>query len=124
MPRKFKCSVTVPGDNSVDLFSQDLSLVVITNSQGELTGFDVFAGGGLGRTHNQEETFPRLADPICYVEKADVYDLVKAIVATQRDYGDRTNRRHARMKYLIEDWGLDKFKQTVEGYFGDRKSVV
>ena len=118
MPRKFKCSVTVPGDNSVDLYSQDLSLVVITNSQGELTGFDVFAGGGLGRSHNQEETFPRLADPLCYVDKADVYDLVKAIVATQRDYGDRTNRRHARMKYLIEDWGLDKFKKVVEGYFG------
>ncbi|MFB2936247.1 sulfite reductase, ferredoxin dependent [Aerosakkonemataceae cyanobacterium BLCC-F154] len=118
MPRKFKCSVTVPGDNSVDLYSQDLSLVVITNSQGELTGFDVFAGGGLGRSHNQEQTFPRLADPICYVDKADVYDLVKAIVATQRDYGDRTNRRHARMKYLIEDWGLDKFKKVVEGYFG------
>ncbi|OKH38995.1 sulfite reductase, ferredoxin dependent [[Phormidium ambiguum] IAM M-71] len=118
MPRKFKCSVTVPGDNSVDLFSQDLSLVVITNSQGELLGFDVFAGGGLGRTHNQEETFPRLADPICYVDKADVYDLVKAIVATQRDYGDRTNRRHARMKYLIEDWGVAKFKKVVEGYFG------
>ncbi|MFB2879013.1 sulfite reductase, ferredoxin dependent [Floridanema aerugineum] len=120
MPRKFKCSVTVPGDNSVDLYSQDLSLVVITNSQGELTGFDVFAGGGLGRTHDKEETFPRLADPICYVDKADVYDLVKAIVATQRDNGDRTNRRHARMKYLIEDWGLDKFKQTVEGYFGKK----
>jgi len=118
MPRKFKCSVTVPGDNSVDLYSQDLSLVVITNSQGELLGFDVFAGGGLGRTHNQEETFPRLADPICYVDKADVYDLVKAIVATQRDYGDRTNRRHARMKYLIEDWGVEKFKKVVEGYFG------
>lgn len=118
MPRKFKCSVTVPGDNSVDLYSQDLSLVVITNSQGELIGFDVFAGGGLGRTHNQEETFPRLADPICYVDKADVYDLVKAIVATQRDYGDRTNRRHARMKYLIEDWGVEKFKKVVEGYFG------
>ena len=117
MPRKFKCAVTVPGDNSVDLYSQDLSLVVITKDQ-KLEGFNVFAGGGLGRTHNKEETFARLADPICYVTKDDVYDLVKAIVATQRDYGDRTDRRHARLKYLIHDWGVDKFRSMVEEYFG------
>ena len=118
MPRKFKVCVTVPGDNSVDLYSQDLSLVVITNDQKELEGFNVFAGGGLGRTHNKEETFARLADPICYVAKDDVYELVKAIVATQRDYGDRTDRRHARLKYLLEDWGVDKFRSKVEEYFG------
>ncbi|MBD2775100.1 sulfite reductase, ferredoxin dependent [Iningainema tapete] len=118
MPRKFKVSVTVPGDNSIDLYSQDLSLVVITNDNQELEGFNVFAGGGLGRTHNKEETFARLADPICYVAKDDVYDLVKAIVATQRDYGDRTDRRHARLKYLIHDWGVDKFRSMVEKYFG------
>ena len=117
MPRKFKCCVTVPGDNSVDLYSQDLSLVVIMNDQ-KLEGFNVFAGGGLGRTHNKEETFARLADPICYVAKDDVYDLVKSIVATQRDYGDRTDRRHARLKYLIQDWGVDKFRSMVEEYFG------
>ncbi|HEY9654852.1 MAG TPA: sulfite reductase, ferredoxin dependent, partial [Crinalium sp.] len=118
MPRKFKISVTVPGDNSVDLYSQDVSLVVLTNQQGELEGFNVFVGGGLGRTHNKEETFPRIADPIGYVAKADVYDLMKAILATQRDYGDRSDRRHARMKYLIEDWGVDRFREKVESYFG------
>jgi sulfite reductase (ferredoxin) len=118
MPRKFKCCVTVPGDNSVDLYSQDLSLVVITNPKGELEGFNVLAGGGLGRTHNKEETFPRLADPLGYVDKDDVYEVVKAIVATQRDYGDRCDRRHARMKYLIEDWGVEKFRTKVEEYFG------
>jgi sulfite reductase (ferredoxin) len=120
MPRKFKCAVTVPGDNSVDLYSQDVSLVVITSASGELEGFNVFAGGGLGRTHNKEETFPRMADPIGYVEKDDIYDLIKAIVSTQRDYGDRVNRRHARMKYLIEDWGVEKFRETVEGFFGKK----
>lgn len=118
MPRKFKCAVTVPGDNSVDLFSQDLSLVVICSKKGKLKGFNVYAGGGLGRTHNKEETFARLADPIGYVDKGDVYELVKAVVATQRDYGDRVQRRHARMKYLLHDWGVDKFRRTVEGYFG------
>ena len=118
MPRKFKISVTVPGDNSIDVYTHDISLVVITNSEGELQGFNILAGGGLGRTHNKEETFPRAADPIGYVNKADVYDLVKAIVATQRDYGDRYNRRHARMKYLLADWGVEKFRAKVEEYFG------
>ena len=118
MPRKFKICVTVPGDNSIDLYSQDLTLVVITNKKKQLEGFDIFAGGGLGRTHGKEETFARLADEIGYVAKDDVYDVVKAIVATQRDYGDRTDRRHARLKYLINDWGVDKFRAQVEEYFG------
>ncbi len=118
MPRKFKCAVTVPGDNSVDLFSQDVSLVVITDAAGALQGFNIYAGGGLGRTHNKEGTFPRIADPIGYVDQADVYEVMKAIVATQRDYGDRSDRRHARMKYLIEDWGVEKFRAQVEEYFG------
>jgi sulfite reductase (ferredoxin) len=118
MPRKFKCCVTVPGDNSIDLFSQDVTLVVITNDRSELEGFNIYAGGGLGRTHNKEETFARLADPIGYVDKADVFDAMKAIVATQRDYGDRFNRRHARMKYLLHDWGVDKFRSVVESYMG------
>jgi sulfite reductase (ferredoxin) len=118
MPRKFKIAVTVPGDNSVDLFSQDVSLVVITNPAGELLGFNVYAGGGLGRTHNKEETFPRVADPVGFVNKEDVYALVKAILATQRDYGDRSDRRHARMKYLLEDWGVEKFREKVEAYLG------
>jgi len=118
MPRKFKCAVTVPGDNSIDIYTQDLSLVVITNAAGELEGFNILAGGGLGRTHNKEETFARMADEIGYVDKADIYDAVKAIVATQRDYGDRTNRRHARLKYLIHDWGVDQFREKAEEYFG------
>jgi sulfite reductase (ferredoxin) len=118
MPRKFKCAVTVPGDNSVDLFSQDVGLVVITDDQGGLQGFNVYAGGGLGRTHNKEETFARIADPIGYIPAADIYDLIKAIVSTQRDYGDRVNRRHSRMKYLINDWGVPKFKAQVEKYLG------
>jgi sulfite reductase (ferredoxin) len=120
LPRKFKCAVTVPGDNSIDIFSQDLGLVVITNAKGKLLGFNIYAGGGLGRTHNKEETFARIADPIGYVAKANIYDLVKAIVSTQRDYGDRTNRRHARMKYLIHDWGVAKFKAKVEEYYGKK----
>ena len=118
MPRKFKCSVTVPGDNSIDLYTHDVSLVVITDDSGELLGFNILTGGGMGRTHNKEETFPRLAEPLGYVAKADVFEAIKAILATQRDYGDRFQRRHARMKYLIEDWGMDKFRTKVEEYLG------
>lgn len=118
LPRKFKICVTVPGDNSIDVYTHDISLVVMTNKKGELQGFNVLAGGGLGRTHNKEETFARISDELGYIDKADVYDLVKAIVATQRDYGDRFNRRHSRMKYLINDWGVEKFKAKVESYFG------
>ncbi|MDJ0534080.1 MAG: sulfite reductase, ferredoxin dependent [Xenococcaceae cyanobacterium MO_207.B15] len=118
MPRKFKICVTVPGDNSIDVYTHDVSLVVITNSDGELEGFNVLAGGGLGRTHNKEETFARMSDEIGFVAKEDIYELLKAIVATQRDYGDRAQRRHARMKYLINDWGVAKFKAKVEEYFG------
>jgi sulfite reductase (ferredoxin) len=120
MPRKFKIAVTVPGDNSIDIFSQDLGLVLISDDKGEVLGFNIYAGGGLGRTHNKEETFARIADPIGYVPKDDIYDLVKAIVSTQRDYGDRTNRRHARMKYLIHDWGVAKFTAKVEEYYGKK----
>jgi sulfite reductase (ferredoxin) len=118
MPRKFKIAVTVPGDNSVDLFSQDLSLVVISDANGGLQGFNLYAGGGLGRTHGKEETFARIADPIGYVDAADIYDAVKAIVATQRDYGDRTDRRHARLKYLIHEWGVERFRTQTEQYLG------
>ncbi|MEM1368877.1 MAG: sulfite reductase, ferredoxin dependent [Cyanobacteria bacterium P01_H01_bin.15] len=118
MPRKFKICITVPGDNSVDIYTQDVGFVVITNDAGELEGFNVLAGGGLGRTHNNEATFARKADEIGYVDKADVYDLLKAIVSTQRDYGDRFNRKHARMKYLINDWGVEKFRDQVARYLG------
>ncbi|MEM9904610.1 MAG: sulfite reductase, ferredoxin dependent [Cyanobacteria bacterium P01_D01_bin.44] len=118
LPRKFKCCVTVPGDNSVDVYTHDISLVVILNQEDELEGFNVLTGGGMGRTHNKEETFARLSDPLGYVKKEDIYALLKAIGEIQRNYGDRTNRLHARMKYLIHDWGIDKFKAKVESYFG------
>jgi sulfite reductase (ferredoxin) len=117
MPRKFKVAITVPGDNSVDLYTNDLSLVVITNEQQELEGFNIYVGGGLGRSHNNEQTIIRLADSIGFVPAADIYDLIKGIVAVQRDYGDRLNRRHARFKYILNDWGVEKFKQVLEDYY-------
>lgn len=116
LPRKFKVAVTVPGDNSVDLLTQDIGLVAFTNPQGALIGCNVYVGGGMGRTHNKEETFARIADPLGFVAAADVLDLVQGVLALQRDHGDREQRRHARMKYLIHDRGIAWFKQELSRY--------
>lgn len=121
LPRKFKIAVTVPGDNSIDIMTNDVAIVVITDpSTGEVCGYNVLAGGGMGRTHNNQSTFPTLTEPLGYVDKEDIYHVVKAIVATQRDYGRRDDRRQSRLKYLIHSWGIDKFRMVVEQYFGKK----
>ena len=117
LPRKFKVAVTVPGDNSVDLLTQDIGLVLFSDPSGRPQGCNVYVGGGMGRTHNKEETFARTADPLGYVAYGQVLDLVQAIVALQRDHGDRQQRRHARMKYLIHDRGIAWFEQELKRYF-------
>ena len=117
LPRKFKIAVTVPGDNSVDLLTQDIGLVLFTDPSGRPQGCNVYVGGGMGRTHNKEETFARIADPLGFVAADHVLDLVQAIAALQRDHGDREQRRHARMKYLIHDKGIAWFRQELKRYF-------
>ncbi|GIL61196.1 hypothetical protein Vafri_15584 [Volvox africanus] len=122
LPRKFKIAVTVPGDNSVDLFTNDLGVIVISDDKGEVKGYNLVVGGGMGRTHRDEDTFPRLADPLGYVEKDDIFHAVKAVVAAQRDYGRRDNRKQARLKYLVSEWGIDRFRSVVEQYMGKKFS--
>ena len=117
LPRKFKIAVTVPGDNSVDLLTQDIGLVLFSDRRGRPLGCNVYVGGGMGRTHNKEDTFARTADPLGFIAPEHVLDLVQAIAALQRDHGDRQQRRHARMKYLIHDRGLDWFRAELAGYF-------
>ena len=115
LPRKFKIAVTVPGDNSLDLLINDIGLVAIVDeSTGALEGFNVYVGGGMGRTHMKESTFPRTADPLGFVAKDQVNDLCKAILAAQRDHGNREVRPNARMKYLVHNLGIDKFRELVE----------
>ena len=122
LPRKFKCAVTVPGDNSVDLLTNDIGLVAFTSKKGNLEGCNFYIGGGMGRTHNNEETFARIADPLGYVEREEVFELINSIVAIQRDYGDRKTRKNARMKYLIHEKGIKWFKKLLlEEYF--RKEI-
>lgn len=117
LPRKFKIGIAYPGDNSIDVYSQDIGLVVVAE-HGQLRGFNVLVGGGLGMTHKNTATFPRLGDPLCYADKAQVLDVLTAIITVQRDHGDRTNRKHARLKYLVHDWGIEKFRTEVESRLG------
>ncbi|XP_031488045.1 sulfite reductase [ferredoxin], chloroplastic [Nymphaea colorata] len=120
LPRKFKIAVTVPTDNSVDILTNDIGVVVVTDDNGEPQGFNIYVGGGMGRTHRVEATFPRLAEPLGYVPKDDILYAVKAIVATQRDNGRRDDRKYSRMKYLISEWGIEKFRSVVESYYGKK----
>jgi len=118
LPRKFKIAITVPGDNSVDIYSNDIGCVVITNDKGELEGFNVMVGGGMGRTHNKASTFARVADHLGFVPKEDMMEVMKSILASQRDHGNRDVRANARMKYLVHTLGIDHFRKLVESYFG------
>ncbi|KAG2398117.1 Sulfite reductase [Vigna angularis] len=120
LPRKFKIAVTVPTDNSVDILTNDIGVVVVTDEAGEPQGYNIYVGGGMGRTHRVETTFPRLAEPLGYVPKEDILYAVKAIVVTQRENGRRDDRRYSRMKYLISSWGIEKFRSVVEQYYGKK----
>jgi sulfite reductase (ferredoxin) len=121
LPRKFKIAITVPGDNSIDVFTNDVAIVVMSDpATGEVQGYNILTGGGMGRTHNNQSTFPTLTEPLGYVAKEDIYHVVKAILATQRDYGRRDDRRMSRLKYLVHSWGVDKFRMVVEQYFGKK----
>jgi sulfite reductase (ferredoxin) len=114
LPRKFKTTVALEGDNCVDVYAHDLALVAMRSTDGTVRGFNVLVGGGLGRTHNKPETFVAVAAPLCFVEPGQVVDVAREIVAVQRDYGDRANRRHARLKYTIADRGLAWFRGEVQ----------
>ena len=83
---------------------------MISDADGEVEGYNILAGGGMGRSHRNADTFPRLADAIGFVKKVDVFHAVKAIVAAQRDYGRRDDRKQARLKYLVQEWGVDRFR--------------
>jgi sulfite reductase (NADPH) hemoprotein beta-component len=113
LPRKFKTGFAIPPSNDVDVFSQDLGFIAIVEND-TLVGYNVTAGGGLGMNHGNVETFPRLADVLGFIPPDKVNAIGDAILTTQRDYGDRTNRRHARLKYTIEDRGVEWFKAEVE----------
>ena len=117
LPRKFKTAVAVAGDNSVGLFTHDLGVVSVFDGSVH-AGWNVYVGGGLGRTHKKPETFPRLADALGFVAPEDLLRVAESVVVVQRDNGDRTNRRHARLKYLIHDRGINWFRDQVAAQSG------
>lgn len=117
LPRKFKMAIGLPEDNCVDLYTQDLGLMAIVEN-GTIIGYNVLAGGGMGRTPSAEKTFPALAKRVCFATPEQVVGVSEAIVKVQRDFGNREDRKRARLKYLIFDWGLPKFKAMVEQYYG------
>jgi sulfite reductase (NADPH) hemoprotein beta-component len=112
-PRKFKIAIAIPPYNDVDVFTNDIGLIAIIENS-ELIGFNVSAGGGMGATHGNSETYPRLASMFGFVAKDDLLKVVYEIATTQRDFGNRSDRKLARLKYTIDRMGVDVFKKEVE----------
>src|SRR5437773_6994235 len=113
LPRKFKTAFAIPPLNDIDIFTNDLGFVVIAE-QGRLAGYNLLAGGGLGMSHGNAKTFPRLADVIGFLTPEHLEAVAKAVITIHRDFGDRTNRKHARLKYVLEERGVDWFRIEVE----------
>jgi sulfite reductase (NADPH) hemoprotein beta-component len=120
LPRKFKVVVAVPPSNDVDIFAHDLGYIAITDEAGNIAGWNVTVGGGMGMTHGEPDTYPRIAEVMGFCRTEDVLKVSEAVVTVQRDWGDRKNRKHARLKYTIEDRGLDAFRAEVEKRAGVR----
>ncbi|MEK4166020.1 assimilatory sulfite reductase (NADPH) hemoprotein subunit [Anoxybacillus sp. FSL W8-0104] len=117
LPRKFKIGIAVPPSNDVDVFSQDLGFIAIVE-QGKLVGFNVAIGGGMGMTHGDRTTYPQLAKVIGFCKPEQVIDVAEKVVTIQRDYGNRSVRKHARFKYTIDRLGLEAVKAELENRLG------
>lgn len=119
LPRKFKITIAVPPHNDTDVYAHDIGLIAIKGEDGKLAGFNLLAGGGMGVTHNNKKTYPRTGSMFGFVEKEHVHTVCEKIMLVQRDHGDRKNRKHARLKYTIDDMGVETFKSKVEELLPD-----
>jgi sulfite reductase (NADPH) hemoprotein beta-component len=117
LPRKFKIGIVIPPNNDIDVYTQDLGFIAIVE-KGELKGYNITIGGSMGRTDGAPETYPRLGDLIGYIPKAEILAATDAVVGTQRDFGDRKVRPHARFKYTIDTHGLGFIKAEIERRLG------
>lgn len=117
LPRKFKIVLIVPPDNDADIFAHDLGFMAIVE-KGKIVGYNVTVGGGMGMTHGDEETFPRTAELLGFCKPDQAVAVAEHVMTTQRDWGNRENRKRARLKYTIEDRGLDAFRKEVEKRLG------
>ncbi len=118
LPRKFKTAFAIPPVNDTDVLSNCLGFIAIADARGTLLGYNLAVGGGLGRTHGNAETFPRLADVIGFFPPSHLVEVGRAVLAIHRDWGDRTNRKHARLKYVLEDHGPEWFRAELERRLG------
>ncbi|MHB8901106.1 MAG: NADPH-dependent assimilatory sulfite reductase hemoprotein subunit [Thermoguttaceae bacterium] len=123
LPRKFKVAIALPEDNCVDVYANDLGLLAVVDND-RIAGYNVLVGGGMGVTPSNKNTFPAVARPLAFVTPDNVLRIAEAIVKTQRDFGCRSDRKRSRMKYLIHDWGMDKFRAQVEEYYGEPLAAV
>ncbi|MCA9175878.1 MAG: NADPH-dependent assimilatory sulfite reductase hemoprotein subunit [Planctomycetales bacterium] len=117
LPRKFKMGIALPDDNCIDIYTHDLGLLAIIRD-GQIVGYNMLVGGGQGVTPAIKKTYPALAHRMAFVRPAQVIEVAEAVVKVQRDFGNREDRKQARLKYLIADWGLSAFKAKVEEYVG------
>ena len=113
LPRKFKIAFAIPPRNDVDVYANDLGFIAQVES-GEVQGYTVVVGGGFGMTHGNQGTYPVLAKPLAYVRREQVIQIAVAVVTVQRDFGNRTDRKRARLKYLIDEKGVDWFREEVQ----------
>ncbi|RFU34069.1 hypothetical protein B7463_g2327, partial [Scytalidium lignicola] len=120
LPRKFKITIAIPPHNDTDVYAHDIGLIAIKGKDGRLAGFNLLAGGGMGVTHNNKKTYPRTGSMFGFVPTNKVHIACEKIMLVQRDFGDRKNRKHARLKYTIDDMGVDVFRGKVEDLWGDR----
>ncbi len=119
LPRKFKIGFCFPGDNTIDVYSNDVGIIPHYDN-GALTGYTILAGGGMGQSAGIKASHPRMADPICSVgpSSEELLEVVSAIVTIHRDFGNRSNRKLARLKYVLDEWGVDKFKNEIDDRVG------
>ena len=117
LPRKFKMGIALPEDNCIDVYAQDLGMIVV-HEAGKILGYNFIVGGGMGVTPTAKKTFPAVARRMAFVTPDRVIDVAEAVVKVQRDFGNRADRKIARLKYLIANWGVEKFKAKVEEYCG------
>ena len=118
LPRKFKTGLALPGDNCVDIYAQDLGLLAVVE-RGTIVGYNVLIGGGMGMTHGNATTFPHMGRAMGYVPADQVVRVAEAVIRLFRDHGNRADRKRARIKYLVHDWGVEKFREVLAGYYGE-----
>lgn len=120
LPRKFKITIAIPPHNDTDVYAHDIGLISIKGADGKLAGFNLLAGGGMGSTHNNKKTYPQTGRMFGFVSTKEVHIACEKIMLVQRDFGDRKNRKHARLKYTIDDMGVETFKGKVEELWGKK----